>query len=52
MSDEQQREVPTGLPDTDDDPARGEHNRLGFFDKDEERPADETPGQEEQAPER
>lgn len=49
MSDESQRDVPTGLPDADDDPSRGEHNELGVFEQDEERAADETPGQEEQA---
>ena len=49
MSDESQRDVPTGLPDVDDEPGRGEHNELGFFSQDEERAADETPGDEEQA---
>ncbi len=50
MSDETQRDVPTGLPDPapDEDPRRGEHNDLGLFSQDEERAADETPGQEEQ----
>lgn len=54
MSDEQQRDVPTGLPDPKpgDDPHRGEHNDLGFFQQDEERAADESPGAEEQARER
>jgi hypothetical protein len=31
-----------------EDPRRGEHNELGLFTQDEERAADETPGQEEQ----
>lgn len=41
-----QREVPTGLPDTDDDPQRGQHNKLGFFSQDEEQAADESQGRE------
>ncbi len=51
MSDEQQRDVPTGLPDPapGEDPRRGEHNELGFFSQDENRAADETSGHEEQA---
>jgi len=50
MSDESQRDVPTGLPDPspDEEPRRGEHNELGLFTQDEKRAADETPGQEEQ----
>ena len=49
MSDEAQRDVPTGLPDPapDDDPRRGEHNELGLFRQDEERAGDETGGPEE-----
>lgn len=50
MSDETQRDVPTGLPDPapGEDSRRGEHNELGLFSQNEKRAADETPGQEEQ----